>query len=214
MSIRIGLDEDGEFGIYLLSLSRVLSGTFVERALADFFFSFFHFVLRSLRYVQLLLAVAGLSRVVEWWEAEKGFWNFAPEGNEDVEPLHFVIKDSRKVTSPAAATTVSSPPAKGGFPSSASSGLGLGLGGAAGTKMAAPQFSSIGIRLDSAEPLALQLQHDGERTAMLPKLEVPDTTEDLRTQVEQAKNVNMVLELSLDGEFVEWINPAWREVVG
>ena len=78
----------------------------------------------------------------------------------------------------------------------------------------APQFSSIGIRLDSAEPLQLQLQHDGERTAMLPKLEVPDTTEDLRTQVEQAKNVNMVLELSLDGEFVEWINPAWREVVG
>jgi hypothetical protein len=34
-------------------------------------------------YVQLLLAIAGLSRVVEWWEAEKGFWKFG-EGEEEV----------------------------------------------------------------------------------------------------------------------------------
>ena len=43
-------------------------------------------------YVQLLLAVAGLSRVVEWWEAEKQFWNFEDEGDEDVEPMTFVLK--------------------------------------------------------------------------------------------------------------------------
>ncbi|KAI9614185.1 hypothetical protein H4Q26_009326 [Puccinia striiformis f. sp. tritici PST-130] len=29
-------------------------------------------------YVRVLLAVAGLSRVLEWWDAEKGFWNSLP----------------------------------------------------------------------------------------------------------------------------------------
>lgn len=39
-------------------------------------------------YVQLLLAVAGLSRVVEWWEAEKGFWKFDDEPESgDNEPI-------------------------------------------------------------------------------------------------------------------------------
>lgn len=43
-------------------------------------------------YVQLLLAVAGLSRVVEWWEAEKQFWNFEEDNDEEMEPLTFVLK--------------------------------------------------------------------------------------------------------------------------
>jgi serine/threonine-protein kinase RIM15 len=34
-------------------------------------------------YVSLLLAIAGLSRVVEWWEAEKGFWQFGEPGEAD-----------------------------------------------------------------------------------------------------------------------------------
>jgi serine/threonine-protein kinase RIM15 len=32
-------------------------------------------------YVEVLLAVASLSRVVEWWEAEKQFWKF--DDNDD-----------------------------------------------------------------------------------------------------------------------------------
>lgn len=155
----------------------------------------------SPRYVQLLLAVAGLSRVVEWWEAEKGFWNFAQDEQEDVEPLHFVLKDA-KVISPVQSPTKPTPPTI--------ASLGLGFGFDPSSSGSQPQFSSIGIRLDEADPP----QQDGERTATLPKVEVQDTTEDLRDKVEQAKNLNMVLELSLDGEFVEWINPAWREVVG
>ena len=34
-------------------------------------------------YVQVLLAVASLSRVVEWWEAEKQFWNFDDDDEGD-----------------------------------------------------------------------------------------------------------------------------------
>ncbi|POW09583.1 hypothetical protein PSTT_06766 [Puccinia striiformis] len=40
-------------------------------------------------YVRVLLAVAGLSRVLEWWDAEKGFWNFAPEDEDDGEEICF-----------------------------------------------------------------------------------------------------------------------------
>nr|CDI52366.1 related to serine/threonine protein kinase [Melanopsichium pennsylvanicum 4] len=42
-------------------------------------------------FIQILLAVAGLSRVVEWWEAEKGFWNFNDEDEQDVEPIRFIL---------------------------------------------------------------------------------------------------------------------------
>ncbi|KAJ1587796.1 hypothetical protein NDA12_000795 [Ustilago hordei] len=42
-------------------------------------------------FIQVLLAVAGLSRVVEWWEAEKGFWNFNDEDEQDAEPIRFIL---------------------------------------------------------------------------------------------------------------------------
>ena len=42
-------------------------------------------------FIQILLAVAGLSRVVEWWEAEKGFWNFNDEDEQDAEPIRFIL---------------------------------------------------------------------------------------------------------------------------
>uniref|UniRef100_V5GND5 Response regulatory domain-containing protein n=1 Tax=Kalmanozyma brasiliensis (strain GHG001) TaxID=1365824 RepID=V5GND5_KALBG len=42
-------------------------------------------------FIQILLAVAGLSRVVEWWEAEKGFWNFNDEEEQDAEPIRFSL---------------------------------------------------------------------------------------------------------------------------
>ncbi|GAC96489.1 AGC/NDR protein kinase [Pseudozyma hubeiensis SY62] len=42
-------------------------------------------------FIQILLAIAGLSRVVEWWEAEKGFWNFNDEQEQDAEPIRFIL---------------------------------------------------------------------------------------------------------------------------
>jgi len=40
------------------------------------------------------------------------------------------------------------------------------------------------------------------------------TTEILRLQAEKAQNQNMVMELSLDGDHILWINYAWENVVG
>lgn len=153
--------------------------------------------LSSLRYVQLLLAVAGLSRVVEWWEAEKGFWNFADQ-KEDVEPLTFVLRPEPK------AGAYGSPVLVG--PSTESSLSHLGLSGA--TPVVAQSFPSIKLRLDGAGT---------SETGEMPPSSMPTAIappEDLAYKVEQAKTVNLVLELSLDGEYVEWINPAWGEVVG
>lgn len=44
-------------------------------------------------YITVLLAVATLARVVEWFEAERQFWNFEEDDEEgEVEPLTFVLK--------------------------------------------------------------------------------------------------------------------------
>ncbi|KDN48131.1 hypothetical protein RSAG8_03147, partial [Rhizoctonia solani AG-8 WAC10335] len=50
-------------------------------------------------YVQLLLAVAGLSRVVEWWEAEKQFWNFDEDDESEMEPMVFVMRTNSQPAS-------------------------------------------------------------------------------------------------------------------
>jgi serine/threonine-protein kinase RIM15 len=39
-------------------------------------------------------------------------------------------------------------------------------------------------------------------------------TERLRLQAEKAQNQNVVMELSLDGDHILWINYAWENVVG
>ncbi|KAI8450027.1 hypothetical protein BY996DRAFT_6417798 [Phakopsora pachyrhizi] len=59
-------------------------------------------------YVWRLLAVAGLSRVLEWWEAEKGFWNFAPEDEDNSEENSFfehfcavdALENNKQIPSP------------------------------------------------------------------------------------------------------------------
>jgi serine/threonine-protein kinase RIM15 len=44
-------------------------------------------------YITVLLAVATLARVIEWFEAERQFWNFEDDDEEgEAEPLTFVLK--------------------------------------------------------------------------------------------------------------------------
>lgn len=154
-------------------------------------------------YVQVLLAVASLSRVVEWWEAEKQFWNFDDNDTED-EPLLFVTKspsdddaefdnfrlnddDQARYSMRSASQTKRSREAR--------------------PKTPAP----TPIPLVSCEPAqtksekATQEPTDSARVL---------ATERLRLQVETAQSQNIVMELSLDGEHFLWVNHAWRGVVG
>ncbi|KAG6911235.1 hypothetical protein DXG01_003102 [Tephrocybe rancida] len=159
-------------------------------------------------YVQVLLAVASLSRVVEWWEAEKQFWNFDDNDDEQDEPLTFVTKSADE------------------------SGIARSL-----PKRAEPELDNFRLDPDdhtrhSPAPHIRRSRNEGHKDLSTPSSSrqtpeitpAPSTkdtesarvlaTERLRLQAETAHNQNIVIELSLDGDHFIWINHAWRVVVG
>jgi serine/threonine-protein kinase RIM15 len=166
-------------------------------------------------YVQVLLAVASLSRVVEWWEAEKQFWNFDDNEEEQDEPLMFVTKPAEETTP---------------LPSSiADSDVeGFKLNPEEDTRTLPPTPPTI-TRKSRDEPPP----PDDTPTKLAPPVVGPPltltspskiiqaaesarvlATERLRLQAETAQNQNIVMELSLDGDHFIWINHAWHVVVG
>lgn len=152
-------------------------------------------------YVQLLLAVAGLSRVVEWWEAEKGFWNFNDDDQD--EPLLFVMKPAREEQrfeqsfKNALDSTWSSPT--------------VSVGPLPRTSSPVVILSDGDNRSQPSERQSLSTTPAPAAPAERPKALA---AEELRLMAEHAKSVNIVMELSLGGEIIEWVNPAWREVIG
>lgn len=163
-------------------------------------------------YVQVLLAVASLSRVVEWWEAEKQFWNFDENDPED-EPLLFVTKSvdddlqtdkhdaelenfrlndddqaKHRLTRPTSQTKRPREDQPKTSPP-------------ASTSPTPASREHVHVPSDKA------VQENAESARVL-------ATERLRLQAETAQNQNIVMELSLDGEHFLWVNHAWRVVVG
>lgn len=164
-------------------------------------------------YVQVLLAVASLSRVVEWWEAEKQFWNFDDNEEEQDEPLTFVTK-----------------PAEVPLPSSSIyhvdsdvDGFRLNDDDEHRARVETPPT----ITRKSRDEYPKDVARVGLPTFATPSRVTPSkvgeaaaesarvlATERLRLQAETAQNQNIVLELSLDGDHFIWVNHAWRVVVG
>jgi len=155
-------------------------------------------------YVQVLLAVASLSRVVEWWEAEKQFWNFDDNDTED-EPLLFVTKSVSDDDAEFDNFRLNDEDqARHHLMRSASQ--------TKRSREAHPKTQvPTSIPLVSCEPAQAKsdkaLQEPIESHRVL-------ATERLRLQVETAQSQNIVMELSLDGEHFLWVNHAWRGVVG
>jgi serine/threonine-protein kinase RIM15 len=163
-------------------------------------------------YVQVLLAVAGLSRVIEWWEAEKQFWNFDEKKEDDQdEPLIFVMKPA---TLDSEVTTTNDP-----YKLSAEEERKL--------RMIRPPSTGRKSRDEAPKGLSLTPSKLGQPSDELDTLnrsasKFVDTTESarvlaterLRLQAETAQNHNIVMELSLDGDHIIWINYAWFNVVG
>lgn len=160
-------------------------------------------------YVQLLLSVAGLSRVVEWWEAEKQFWNLdddtedsnqgpVDEGNE---PLIFVMRSNEKDS----ATPVTS----GHVSSHMGSHSAISL----------PDRRSRDEQqkpLDSREPTPSSEVHESDHSSDTDAApgDIQQENAKLQQEVDRAQNMNIVLELNLDGDHLIWVNDAWRIVVG
>ncbi|KAL8284258.1 hypothetical protein RQP46_005007 [Phenoliferia psychrophenolica] len=149
-------------------------------------------------YVQLLLAVAGLSRVAEWWELERGFWTFDDADEEDDEPILFVAK-------PEGVDLARSPGQS--FPPSDDTD---------------PRQSPLIRPTVSYSPLGIDLgvPEDGEdsRATGVAPTSPEDTTkrdaEDLRRTVDQVRSQTLLMELSLDGQLFQYLSSAWEDLVG
>ncbi|KAJ7781081.1 hypothetical protein B0H16DRAFT_1497019 [Mycena metata] len=162
-------------------------------------------------YVQVLLAVASLSRVVEWWEAEKQFWNFDDNDEELEEPLTFVTKPADEAIAPT--PTVRRQEAE-------VDAFRLSAEDEAKLRLSRPPSHARRSRDEHPKELApsgppepeshsrggSRINHNNESARVL-------ATERLRLQAETAQNQNIVIELSLDGDHFIWINYAWRFVV-
>lgn len=169
-------------------------------------------------YVQVLLAVASLSRVVEWWEAEKQFWNFDDNEREEDEPLTFVLKPTQEEEK--LASVAPSPQKEGQVPEA--SAFKLSPDGEAKLRMSRTTSYGRRSRDEATKDISSVTtpSKDHERGASTSKThEITESarvlaTERLRLQAELAQNRNIVLELDLDGDHIQWINYAWRTVVG
>ncbi|KAG8743368.1 hypothetical protein FRC10_012172 [Ceratobasidium sp. 414] len=169
-------------------------------------------------YVQLLLAVAGLSRVVEWWEAEKQFWNFDDDDESEMEPMVFVMKPS----SQPASTNMNSlsrelPEVRSPLSRASSSGTkGTPVDGASTvtgevTEEGLPENSAL---LSQDMPTKPNEAKQEAVDAEAERKQNVEETETLRIQAEEAQVTTIVLELALDGEELLWTNRAWSEIVG
>ncbi|KAJ6598905.1 hypothetical protein DFH09DRAFT_1129532 [Mycena vulgaris] len=162
-------------------------------------------------YVQVLLAVASLSRVVEWWEAEKQFWNFDDNDDELEEPLTFVTK--------AADDQITAPTPTVRRPESQLEGFRLSAEDDAKLKLSRPPSHNRRSRdehpkeLSSSGPQDPESHSRGGSRILHNESARVLATERLRLQAETAQNQNIVIELSLDGDHFIWINYAWRLVV-
>ena len=157
-------------------------------------------------YVQVLLAVASLSRVVEWWEAEKQFWNFDDNEDEQDEPLMFVLKPPDEHP-PAPTPTTRSRPEELRLTAEEESRLRLTRPTSQGRRSRDEVSKEVSLPSVSPESAVRKDAEHNESARVL-------ATERLRLQAETAQNQNIVMELSLDGDHFIWVNYAWRVVVG
>lgn len=153
-------------------------------------------------YVDILMAVASLGRVLDWWQAEKGFWNFEDDDAAS-EPLNYVLRPAKDAPH-------------------------FDL---------EPGYSARAMTSAAVSPIALPAQDPGAHdpsmstaTITLPPLddehpvtaaghaavspEAEQAIHDLRTLAEQVKSINIVMELSLQGEEILYVNDAIYEVLG
>lgn len=151
-------------------------------------------------YVDILMAVARLARVLEWWEAEKGFWNFDEDADE---PLSLLLRPTRDIPqfelepgrSELEASQVFSPQS------------------AAGEQQDLSQ-SATTVTLPNSQIFDSPAVSAADAKDEQPLDDTTQAIEDLRVLAEEAQMVNIVMELSLQGEEIIYVNDAIYEVIG
>ena len=162
-------------------------------------------------YIQFLLAVAGLSRIVEWWEAEKGFWNF-DESDDENDPIRFVVRGEDNNTWIRNADELSPKPSlilknDGSYygnnnnfykPDTPSSPI------------SSPQHSLLSKSLNPKYSTNSMDKIDNDDSQQLNK----SRPVDLDKAVVVERNLNILVDLSLDDAKFQFIAPSWGDVVG
>ncbi|KAH9482800.1 Serine/threonine-protein kinase ppk18 [Psilocybe cubensis] len=167
-------------------------------------------------YVQVLLAVASLSRVVEWWEAEKQFWNFDENEDEQDEPLMFVTKPAEDTGPLASSSLQQIESGLEGFRLDDDHNVHIPPTPPTVTRKSRDEQTKdvTHSRLAPPEPIKPRVPVTPSKTPEAAESARVLATERLRLQAETAQNQNIVVELSLDGDHFIWVNHAWRVVVG
>ncbi|EPQ26593.1 uncharacterized protein PFL1_05914 [Pseudozyma flocculosa PF-1] len=192
-------------------------------------------------YVRLLLAVAGLSRVVEWWEAEKGFWNFDDDEEHDAEPIRFILGGGqgegeggearapphlwgagyshsptrKRSTAPEHDQEEPSGPAAS---TSATASPALAAQGAPDPADAASAGAAMARKLSDTSALGAD---EGDTTIVDRELVAaePSPAAAARSAHEASgehkdAGVNVLMELSLEDQRFLYLSPAWKLVIG
>ncbi|KAF8192467.1 hypothetical protein BJ912DRAFT_962074 [Pholiota molesta] len=168
-------------------------------------------------YVQVLLAVASLSRVVEWWEAEKQFWNFDENEDEQDEPLMFVTKPAEDLEAMSSTLQhVESELENFRLNDDDDHKVRARTPPTITRKSRDEHTKDVATHARLAPPTPAKATPTPSPSKMMEAAESARVlaTERLRLQAETAQNQNIVVELSLDGDHFIWVNHAWRVVVG
>jgi hypothetical protein len=188
-------------------------------------------------YVKALLAVAGLARVVQWWEAERSHWaqsaNITIKAKESSRPssLYAAKQDTSTGASPSPVPEVGAAketatrmptPTEGDLvdPESTSS---LSQTTEAGPQVTGADVSMEESDLEGAEAgelpghvtidtLAEILEKDSDAQTRLTK----DDILQLKREAEKGQSKNVVMELSLDMNdlTILYLSPSWSELLG
>ncbi|KAF9108368.1 hypothetical protein BGX27_008359 [Mortierella sp. AM989] len=186
-------------------------------------------------YVKALLAVAGLARVVQWWEAERSHW--MQSANIPMKTKDSSRPSSLYISNQTSAVQAPPQPAVSGVSSSATGTISVDTEKATAEGTFSPiqsqgaetsvQEDAIGVTVedldgnateeDEANPVSLDdlteiLEKDTEKQTRLTKEEILQ----LKREAEKGQSKNVVMELSLDMDevMILYLSPSWTELLG
>ncbi|KAK3846784.1 MAG: kinase response regulator receiver domain-containing protein [Linnemannia gamsii] len=164
-------------------------------------------------YVKALLAVAGLARVVQWWEAERSHWaqsvNIPIKTKDSSRPSSLYVA-KQDPTGISLGQTVDNDAAKGMVARVQMSSSGDAVDPDSTPSLQQPPTTETG--LITIDTLAEIMEKDSDVQTRLTK----DDILQLKREAEKGQSKNVVMELSLDMDDVTilYLSPSWSELLG
>ncbi|KAI8096700.1 uncharacterized protein BX664DRAFT_259275 [Halteromyces radiatus] len=149
-------------------------------------------------YVRLLLSVAALNRVLEWWEAERGFWLQAWSSNT---PITSSIIPTPTTTATTAATSDTEDTTDSSRPSRKSFALNHRLH---------HHHHHVDRDREQGQLFNETVTYDGNSKSR----EIDSYQDVLQEAANKSQNSTILLELSLGTTTVQYVSPVWLDVIG